>query len=89
MRIFTLIVSVLFRVLRNTFVVLEGVRLLLLPSQTDPHFTAADNEAEVAQRRAAKLKPIHSVRGRRAGNPVGQQEDTESIRREVAALLTQ
>jgi homoserine O-acetyltransferase len=62
-------------------------RVLLMPGATDLYFRTADNEAELPQLRHAALKPILSIWGHRAGNPVVNPEDAAFIRREVRAWL--
>ena len=64
-------------------------KVLLMPSASDLYFTVADNEAELPQLRDARLRVMPSVWGHRAGNPAGQREDTEFIRREVGVLLAE
>jgi homoserine O-acetyltransferase len=44
-------------------------RVLLMPSTTDLYFRVADNEAELEHLSDARLAPIESVWGHRAGNP--------------------
>lgn len=62
-------------------------RVLLMPSATDLYFRVADNEAEAVQLQAAELRPIPSIWGHRAGNPVQNPEDAAFLRREVRAWL--
>ncbi|MBR0682603.1 alpha/beta fold hydrolase [Roseomonas eburnea] len=62
-------------------------RVLLMPSETDLYFRVADNAAELPQLKRGVLKPIPSIWGHRAGNPVANPEDAAFIRREVRALL--
>jgi homoserine O-acetyltransferase len=62
-------------------------RVLLLPGVTDLYFRIADNEAELPHLRHAELRPIPSIWGHRAGNPVQNPEDAAFIRREVRAWL--
>lgn len=62
-------------------------RVLLMPGATDLYFRVADNEAELIHLRNAELRPIPSIWGHRAGNPVQNQEDAAFIRREVRAWL--
>jgi homoserine O-acetyltransferase/O-succinyltransferase len=62
-------------------------RVLLMPGATDLYFRTADNETELPLLRHAALKPIPSIWGHRAGNPVINPEDTAFIRREVTAWL--
>lgn len=62
-------------------------RVLLMPGSTDLYFRVADNEAELPHLRHAELRPIPSIWGHRAGNPVANPEDAEFIRRHVRAWL--
>lgn len=64
-------------------------RVLLLPGATDLYFRVADNEAELPHLCHAELRPIPSIWGHRAGNPVQNPEDAAFIRREVRAWLEQ
>ena len=64
-------------------------RVLLMPGATDLYFRVADNEAELAQLAHAELRPIPSIWGHRAGNPVQNQADTVFIRDAVRAWLDQ
>ena len=61
--------------------------VLLLPSETDLYFRVADNEADLPHLRHARLAPIPSVWGHRAGNPSSIPEDLAFLRREVGAWL--
>ena len=62
-------------------------RVLLMPGETDIYFRVADNEAELPHLRHAALRPIPSIWGHRAGNPLGNVEDTAFLRRQVAEWL--
>jgi homoserine O-acetyltransferase/O-succinyltransferase len=62
-------------------------RVLLMPGATDLYFRTADNEAELPQLRHAALKPIPSIWGHRAGNPVINPEDAAFIQHEVTSWL--
>jgi homoserine O-acetyltransferase len=64
-------------------------RVLLMPGATDLYFRTADNEAELPFLASASLRPIPSIWGHRAGNPVANPEDAAFIRHEVRAHLTQ
>jgi homoserine O-acetyltransferase len=55
-------------------------RVLLIPGATDIYFRVADNEAELPFLRKAELRPIPSIWGHRAGNPLGNAEDTAFLR---------
>jgi homoserine O-acetyltransferase len=61
---------------------------LIMPSTTDLYFTVADNEREVVHMRHAELRPIPSIWGHRAGNPMQNPEDDDFIDRAVKELLT-
>ncbi|HVZ08559.1 alpha/beta fold hydrolase [Rhodopila sp.] len=62
-------------------------RVLLMPGATDLYFRVADNQAELPFLRHAVLRPIDSIWGHRAGNPVGNPADAAFIRQEVRAWL--
>lgn len=62
-------------------------RVLLMPSETDLYFRVADNVAELPHLKHGTLRPIPSIWGHRAGNPVANPEDAAFIRREVRAFL--
>ncbi len=62
-------------------------RVLLLPSATDLYFRVADNEAEATHLRHARLAPIQSIWGHRAGAPSVIPEDFAFLKREVRAWL--
>lgn len=62
-------------------------KVLLMPGDHDLYFQVDDNRLEMAHLRDAKLAPIPSVWGHRAGNPVTQVEDRAFIEREVGLLL--
>lgn len=58
-------------------------RVLLMPGATDLYFRVADNEAELPHLAQAALRPIPSIWGHRAGNPVVNPEDAAFVRRSV------
>jgi homoserine O-acetyltransferase len=62
-------------------------RVLLMPGATDLYFRAADNEAELPCLQHAALRPIPSIWGHRAGNPVANPTDMLFIQTEVRAWL--
>ena len=62
-------------------------RVLLMPGDEDLYFQVEDNRQELAHLRHAELKPIPSVWGHRAGNPMNQPDDRDFIDRHVLALL--
>jgi homoserine O-acetyltransferase len=64
-------------------------RVLLMPGETDLYFRVADNEAELPFLATASLRPIPSIWGHRAGNPVVNPADMLFIRNEVQAWLAQ
>jgi homoserine O-acetyltransferase/O-succinyltransferase len=64
-------------------------RVLLMPGGTDLYFRTADNEAEMPFLKLAVLRPIDSIWGHRAGNPVANPADMMFIKREVRTLLGQ
>ena len=64
-------------------------RVLLMPGATDLYFRTADNEAELPLLADAVLRPIPSIWGHRAGNPVANPMDMQFIRNEVRAWLDQ
>ena len=61
--------------------------VLLMPSATDLYFRTADNEAELPFLANAVLRPIPSIWGHRAGNPVANPADMLFIQREVRDWL--
>ena len=63
-------------------------RVLLMPGATDLYFRTADNEAELPFLSAAELRPIPSIWGHRAGNPVGNRADMLFVRQQVQAVLS-
>ena len=62
-------------------------RVLLMPGATDLYFRVADNEAELPLLAQAALRPIPSIWGHRAGNPVVNPEDAAFVRRGVRDWL--
>ncbi|MGJ5208115.1 alpha/beta fold hydrolase [Bradyrhizobium sp. HKCCYLR20261] len=65
-------------------------RMLLMPGQTDRYFDWRDNERELPKlinARSAALRPIPSVHGHRAGNPVRIPADRDFIKAQVSTLL--
>ena len=63
-------------------------RVLLLPGETDLYFRVADNAAELPFLAHAELRPIPSIWGHRAGNPVQNPADQAFLRDAVAAWLS-
>jgi homoserine O-acetyltransferase/O-succinyltransferase len=65
-------------------------RMLLMPGQTDRYFDVRANEAELAKlvnARSAQLRPIPSVHGHRAGNPMRIPADRAFINQTVSRFL--
>ncbi len=62
-------------------------RSIIMPSTTDLYFTVADSEAETAKMPNAVFRPIESIWGHRAGNPVQCAEDEAVLRQAVEELL--
>ena len=62
-------------------------RVLLMPGSTDLYFRVADNEAELPLLSHAILRPIPSIWGHRAGNPVLNPEDAGFIKTQVRDWL--
>jgi homoserine O-acetyltransferase/O-succinyltransferase len=58
-----------------------------MPGATDLYFRTADNEAELPFLATAALRPIPSIWGHRAGNPIANPADMLFIRNEVMAWL--
>src|SRR3954447_4560623 len=65
-------------------------RMLLMPGQTDRYFDWRDNESELPKlinARSAELRPIPSVHGHRAGNPIRIPADRDFINTNISTLL--
>ena len=62
-------------------------RAIIMPSTTDLYFTVADGDAETRLMPNAEFRPIESIWGHRAGNPVQCAEDEAVLRRAVQDLL--
>ena len=62
-------------------------RSLIMPSTTDLYFTVEDSRIETAKMPNAELRPIDSIWGHRAGNPVQGPEDEAALREAVRELL--
>jgi homoserine O-acetyltransferase/O-succinyltransferase len=62
-------------------------RAIIMPSTTDLYFTLSDSEAETQLMPNAELRPISSIWGHRAGNPLQCPEDEATIRAAVQTLL--
>ena len=63
-------------------------RAIIMPSTTDLYFTAADSEAETRLMPNATFRPINSIWGHRAGNPIQCPEDEAVLRSAVHELLS-
>jgi homoserine O-acetyltransferase len=64
-------------------------RALIMPSETDLYFQVEDNRLEVEQMRDARLLPIPSVWGHRAGLPTANLEDAAFIGAALKQLLAE
>jgi homoserine O-acetyltransferase/O-succinyltransferase len=62
-------------------------RAIIMPSTTDLYFPVADGEAETRRMPNAEFRPIESIWGHRAGNPMQCAEDEAVLRRAVKDLL--
>jgi homoserine O-acetyltransferase len=62
---------------------------LIMPSETDLYFRVEDNRLEVEQMRHAKLLPIPSIWGHRAGAPSVNRDDAEFITSAIRGLLSE
>ena len=62
-------------------------RVLLMPGDHDLYFRVEDNRRELPHLARAELKPIPSIWGHRAGNPMQAPEDAAFIENAVKALL--
>ncbi|MBI1311104.1 alpha/beta fold hydrolase [bacterium] len=63
-------------------------RTLIMPGSMDLYFTAEDSQAEAQQIPNAEFRPIPSIWGHRAGNPVKSPQDQGFIRTAIAELLS-
>lgn len=61
-------------------------KTFIMPSRTDLYFTPEDAEAECELMPNAEFRPIESVYGHRAGNPIGNPTDMAFIRQAVEDL---
>ena len=62
-------------------------RSIVMPSTTDLYFTVADSAAETKLMPRAELRPIESIWGHRAGNPIQEPADEAVLRQAVRDLL--
>ena len=58
-----------------------------MPGDHDLYFRVEDNRRELPHLARAELKPIPSIWGHRAGNPMQAPEDAAFIENAVKALL--
>ena len=63
-----------------------AARAMIMPCRTDLYFTPEDSEAETAMIPGAEYRPIESIRGHRAGNPIDSPDDELFIRQAVQDL---
>ena len=59
-----------------------------MPSRTDLYFTPEDSAAETGRMPNAEYRPIDSLWGHRAGNPLFNPEDEAALREAVRDLLS-
>lgn len=62
-------------------------KTLIMPGRTDLYFTPEDSEAEAGHIPDADYRPIESIWGHRAGNPIECDEDRAFLRDAVHGLL--
>lgn len=62
---------------------------LIMPGSTDLYFTAEDSQSEAKRIPKAIYRPIPSIWGHRAGNPLKNPDDEKFIRTAVNELLEQ
>jgi homoserine O-acetyltransferase len=62
-------------------------QVLLMPGRTDLYFRVEDNADELRHLRRARLAPIESDWGHRAGNPTHRGADWAFIREQINAML--
>ncbi|NKX43953.1 alpha/beta fold hydrolase [Roseicyclus persicicus] len=62
-------------------------RSIVMPSRTDLYFTPEDSAAETALMPNAEFRPIESIWGHRAGNPVFSPADEAVLRQAVRDLM--
>ncbi|MDX1779833.1 MAG: alpha/beta fold hydrolase [Thalassovita sp.] len=65
-----------------------SARSFILPSRTDLYFTPEDSKLEADLMPNAEYRPIESIWGHRAGNPVLSPDDEAFLREAVADLLS-
>jgi homoserine O-acetyltransferase/O-succinyltransferase len=62
-------------------------KALIMPGDHDLYFQVEDNRREVKHLKRGELRPIPSIWGHRAGNPITQPEDERFIAQAVRELL--
>jgi homoserine O-acetyltransferase/O-succinyltransferase len=62
-------------------------KALIMPGETDLYFQVEDNRREVKHLKRGELRPIPSIWGHRAGNPLGNAQDERFIAQAVRELL--
>ncbi len=65
-----------------------SARAIIMPSLTDLYFTPEDSEAEAVRMPNAEYRPVESIWGHRAGNPMVNQDDEAQLRTAVRDLLS-
>ena len=65
-----------------------SARAIIMPSLTDLYFTPEDSEAETTRMPNAEFRPIESIWGHRAGNPVLNPADEAALKAAVHDLLS-
>ena len=65
-----------------------SARSFIMPSRTDLYFTPEDGKLEADLMPNAEYRPIESIWGHRAGNPVLSPDDEAFLREAVADLLS-
>lgn len=63
-------------------------RAIIMPGRTDLYFTPEDSALETERMPNAELRPIESIWGHRAGNPLFNPEDEAALREAVRDLLS-
>ena len=63
-------------------------RAIIMPCVTDLYFTPEDSEAETRRMPNAEYRPIDSIWGHRAGNPLFNPEDEAALRDAVRDLFS-
>jgi homoserine O-acetyltransferase len=64
-----------------------SAKAIVMPSETDLYFTVEDNAREVRRMPSAELRPIPSIWGHRAGNPVQNPADQAFLNGAIKELL--